>query len=93
MGEVDPVKNQEPGMPLYCPSCLKHGVRTPLERHRKQALRYCTFHYWLMRGRGYPEVYTLKAYSQASAPYGFKISFPSEEDRRIMLEADHKKTL
>jgi hypothetical protein len=91
MGEENPLKDQEPQMALYCLSCLKHGVRTPVERHRKQDLRYCTFHYWLMRGRGDPEVYTLKTYSQASAPYGFRISLPSEEDRRVMLEANHQK--
>lgn len=76
-------------MMVYCPSCLNQGVRTPVERYRKQALRYCTFHYWLMRGRGDPVVYTLKDYSEVSARHGFKISLPSDEDRRIMLEADH----
>jgi hypothetical protein len=91
MGEK-PLKDQVPQRALYCPSCLEHGVRTPVERHGKQDLRYCTFHYWLMRGRGDPEVYSLKAYSQASAPYGFRISLPSEEDMRIMLEASHQET-
>jgi len=88
MGEESSQKDQEPQMTLHCISCLKHGVRTPVESHGKQALRYCTFHYWLMRGRGDPEVYTLKTYSQASTPYGYRTSLPSEKDRRVMRGAD-----
>lgn len=74
---------QELGGPgnLECPSCLLWGVHTPIERWRRTQMRYCTFHYWLMKGR---EGFTLESYVDHSRHFGWGISLPSPEDMAKM---------
>ncbi|HEV2139326.1 MAG TPA: hypothetical protein VGR53_10850 [Nitrososphaerales archaeon] len=71
--------------PRYCPTCLKSVIKTIVERHDDTPLNYCTFHYWLMRGRvgGY---YSLEDYVEASELHGFKTSLPSPEEMARMSE-------
>ncbi len=57
-----------------CPSCLQWGVRTPVERHLNTPMKYCTFHYWLMKGR---EGFLLDAYVEHSRYFHFTVSLPS----------------
>jgi hypothetical protein len=59
-----------------CPTCLEFGVQTPVERRRKTPMKYCTFHYWLMKGR---EGFLLRSYVEHSKHFGFVISLPSHE--------------
>jgi hypothetical protein len=69
----------------YCPTCLKSGTKTIVERHGDTPLNYCTFHYWLMRGKvgGH---YSLEAYVEASELHQFKTSLPSPENMARMGE-------
>lgn len=71
-------KEQSVGL---CPTCLEFGVQTPVERHRKTPMRYCTFHYWLMKGR---EGFLLQTYAERSMHFGFVISLPSSENMARM---------
>ncbi len=60
-----------------CAACLELNVHTPVERWKKTPMRYCTLHYWLMRGS---YGYTLDAYSDRSRFFGFILSFPSPDE-------------
>lgn len=64
---------------------MERGVRTPVERYRKTALVYCTYHYWLIRGKSGGGVgVSLKDYADASRSHFFVISIPKPEDMRSM---------
>ncbi len=52
------------------------GIRTAVEKYGGTRLSYCTYHYWLMRGKT-GGVYTLDEYARSSAEHGFVISLPS----------------
>ena len=78
----------EPGKPgatdarqFECPNCLSWGVHTPVEKRRRSLMNYCTFHYWLMKGR---EGFLLKAYAERSEHFGFVTSLPSPEEMARM---------
>jgi hypothetical protein len=72
------VKEQPAGL---CPTCLEFGVQTPVEIRRKTPMKYCTFHYWLMKGR---EGFLLRSYAEHSRRFGFVISLPSPENMAKM---------
>jgi hypothetical protein len=61
-----------------CPDCLRYQVHTPVERWKGIEMKYCTFHYWMMKGRE-GGVFTLEAYVELSRYFGFIISLPSPE--------------
>jgi len=79
------------GIPL-CPSCLEHKVKTPVERYKGLALEYCTYHYWLIRGRVNPGGYALNDYIEASKSHDFFVSLPPKESMRIMDESNRTET-
>ncbi len=59
-----------------CPSCLQWGVLTPVEKWREAPMKYCTFHYWMMRGRLSPCGFAFDAYAERSRAFGFVLSLP-----------------
>jgi hypothetical protein len=64
---------------------MERGVKTPVEKHRKTDLSYCTYHYWLMGGKSRGEVnMTLEDYAEASRTHFFVTSIPSPYDVRRM---------
>lgn len=67
-----------------CPDCLKFQVHTPVEKWRRTEMKYCTFHYWMMKGRegGF---FTLELYVERSRYFGFVTSLPSPEDMAKMM--------
>lgn len=69
----------------YCALCAKAGLDTPSEWYRSSQLDYCTFHYWLIRGRVEPHGYPLEEYLAGSQRFAFRASLPSEADCRAML--------
>jgi hypothetical protein len=79
--------SKQPVLPTrkYCQTCMERGVKTPVEKHGTTDLRYCTYHYWLMRGRSGGGVsMTLEDYAEASRLHFFVTSVPSPENvRRI----------
>ena len=69
----------------YCPSCLKFNVRAGVEWHKNTQLNFCSYHYWLMRGRDAGGgTYSLEAYIEASKLHGFRTSLPSPEEMARM---------
>jgi hypothetical protein len=57
----------------------------PVEKYRAMPMEYCTFHYWLMRGRsGGTREYSLEDYVDGSRLHSFVISLPSGEAMRAM---------
>lgn len=67
-----------------CPDCLESQVHTPVERWKGTEMKYCTFHYWMMKGRegGF---FTLELYVVRSRHFGFVTSLPSSEDIAKMM--------
>ena len=70
-----------------CPDCLKFQVHTPVEGWKGTRMNYCTFHYWMMKGRE-DGIFTLDAYVERSQHFGFVISLPSPEDIAVMMKQD-----
>jgi hypothetical protein len=71
----------------YCPSCMERGIKTPVEKYKAMPMEYCTFHYWLMRGRlGGPKLdeYSLEEYVKVSELHSFVVSLPSDDAMRSM---------
>jgi len=69
----------------HCPSCMEYGIMTPVEKYKAMPLEYCTFHYWLMRGRlGGLREYSLEEYANSSRLHSFVISLPSGDAMRAM---------
>ena len=68
-----------------CPDCLKFGVHTPVEWWKRTRMRYCTFHYWMMKGRE-GGIFTLDVYIERSQHFGFIVSLPSPEDMAEMTK-------
>jgi len=68
---------------------MQHGVKTPVEKHGKTNLNYCTYHYWLMRGKSAGRIdMTLEDYAEASRKHSFVTAIPSTDDiRRLKLRA------
>lgn len=90
--KVNDTKDQRLRGVAFCPACLEHRVKTPVEHYKKQVLRYCTYHYWLMRGHSDPGGFTLKDYAAGSKFHSFTVSLPLEEEMRIMDESDRAKS-
>lgn len=67
----------------YCPSCMKLGIRTPVENYRKKPMQYCTFHYWLMTTSRLGE-FSLDGYVNGSRLHSFVVSLPSPDEMRLM---------
>lgn len=66
-----------------CMDCLKFQTHTPVEKWKKgMRLKYCTFHYWMMRGRRW---FTLEEYVERSRYFGFVTSLPSPDDMAKMM--------
>lgn len=67
-----------------CPDCLKFLAHTPVEKWKETEMKYCTFHYWIMKGRegGF---FTLGLYVERSKYFGFITSLPSSEDIAKMM--------
>jgi len=64
---------------------MQRGINTPVEKYKAMPMEYCTFHYWLMRGRfGVKREYSLLEYANGSRLHSFIISLPSEEAMRAM---------
>lgn len=63
----------------YCPACLKLKIRTPVECHRNTQLNFCTYHYYLMKGREGGH-YSLESYVEASRRHSFRTSLPSPDE-------------
>lgn len=64
---------------------------TPVEKYRTMPLEYCTFHYWLMRGRfGGKREYSLEEYVNGSQLHSFIISLPPDEAMRAMQDYEPK---
>gem|GEM_PF-5914048 len=64
---------------------MSHGVKTPVEKYRKIALDYCTYHHWLMWGKSGGGVsWTLEDYAESSRTHYFVISIPSPDELRRM---------
>ena len=63
----------------FCALCAASGVTTLAERYKGTQLMYCTFHYWLIRGRVGPGGYSLEDYVKSSK-LTFTISLPSKTD-------------
>ena len=73
---------KEPVQPVrkYCPACMEHGVKTPVEKYRNTDLNYCTYHYWLMGGKSRGRInMRLEDYAEASRRHFFVTSIPSPE--------------
>lgn len=68
---------------------MKFKIRTVVESNRNTPLDFCTYHYFMMRGRegGY---YSLESYVEASRPYSFRTSLPSPDEMALLrrLEKD-----
>ena len=58
---------------------MKFNIQTDVESYRSTKLDFCTYHYFMMRGRvgGH---YSLDEYAKASRSHAFKTSLPSPED-------------
>jgi hypothetical protein len=53
---------------------------TAFEKYKAMPMEYCTFHYWLMRGRyGGTREYSLEDYANGSRLHSFVTSLPSGE--------------
>jgi len=65
----------------YCPTCLKSSIHTPVEWYRNVQLNFCSYHYWLMRGKNAGGgTYSLGSYIEASKLHRFRTSLPSPEE-------------
>jgi len=64
---------------------MERGITTPVEKYKAMPMEYCTFHYWMMRGRlGGLQEYSLEEYVNGSELYSFIISLPSGDAIRVM---------
>lgn len=53
---------------------------TSVEKYKAMPMEYCTFHYWLMRGRsGGTREFSLEEYANGSRLHAFIISLPPDE--------------
>ena len=77
--------------PRFCSLCAVSGVVTPSEWYHATQLEYCTFHYWLMRGRVGNHGYSLEDYANASKRFSFRVSLPSRADCEGMQKEDDGK--
>jgi hypothetical protein len=83
-----PIKKSEPTK--YCPECLKFEIHTPAEWYRNVQNDFCTYHYWIIRGRdgGGPSLppvrFSLESYVEGSKLHGFRTSLPSPEEMARM---------
>lgn len=69
----------------YCPTCLKSNIHTAVEWYRNTQLDFCSYHYWLMRGRdGSGVTYSLELYIEASKLHAFRTSLPLPEEMARM---------
>jgi hypothetical protein len=69
----------------YCPTCLKSNVHTKVEYYRITQLNFCTYHYWLMKGRDAGgATYSLDRYIKASELHAFKTSLPLPDEMAMM---------
>ena len=58
---------------------------TPVEKYKAMPMEYCTFHYWLMRGRsGGLRESGLEEYVNGSRLHSFIISLPPSDAMRAM---------
>ena len=77
---VDIVRPEREGsLTRFCDMCAASGVVTPAERYKGTQLKYCTLHYWLVRGRIGSGGYSLEDYVEWSK-LTFTISLPSKAD-------------
>ena len=84
---VESVRSEpEASQTQFCTICAASGVATPAERYKGTPLKYCTFHYWLIRGRVGPDGYSLEDYVQSSK-VTFTTSLPSKADCERMQRA------
>ena len=67
----------------YCPACLKLKIHTLVECYRNTQLDFCTYHYYMMRGREGGH-YSLETYVEASKHHSFKASLPSPDDMKLL---------
>ncbi|MDG6945801.1 MAG: hypothetical protein JRM91_03955 [Nitrososphaerota archaeon] len=75
----------------FCSLCAVSGVVTPSEFYHATRLDYCTFHYWLVRGRVGSHGYSLEDYVNSSKKFSFWVSLPSKADcERMQKEYDGK---
>ncbi len=77
--------------PRFCSLCAASGVVTPSEWYHATQLEYCTFHYWLMRGRVGSHACSLEDYANASKRFAFRVSLPSRADCEMMQKEDDGK--
>ena len=82
MGDVIPLE-PEASQTKFCTMCAVFGVATPAERYKGTQLKYCTFHYWLVRGRVGPGGYSLEDYVKWSG-VTFTVSLPPKADCEMM---------
>jgi len=82
----------EGGHVKYCPSCKERGILTLVEKSKALPMEYCTFHYWLMRGRyGGIRESSLEEYVNESRLHAFIVSLPSGNTMRATQS--HKPTV
>ena len=73
----------------FCSLCAVSGIVTPSECYHATRLDYCTFHYWLVRGRVGSHGYSLEDYVNWSKKFSFRVSLPSKADcARMQNEYD-----
>jgi hypothetical protein len=63
----------------HCKTCSQFKIKTEAEHYKSTPLDYCTYHYYVMRGRlgGH---YSISEYVKASEFHSCKTSLPSSED-------------
>jgi hypothetical protein len=65
--------------------CLKSNIQTAVEWYRDTQLNYCSYHYWLVRGRNAGGViFSLDVYVESSKTHAFATSLPSAEEMARM---------
>ncbi len=91
--EVNELRKTDLRAEAECPDCLKFQVHTPVEKWKRTEMKYCTFHYWMMKGREKhlwmgqeKEGYRLDEYVERSRHFGFITSLPSPEDIAAMMK-------
>jgi hypothetical protein len=62
---------------------LKSKIHTVVECHGNAQLDFCTYHYYMMRGKegGY---YSLESYVEASRLHSFRTSLPSRDEMALL---------
>jgi hypothetical protein len=71
----------------YCKACLIFKIHVEVERYHNMKLDYCTYHYYMMKGREGGQ-YSLESYAEASRLHSFKTSLPSAGEIALLRRAE-----